>query len=64
MNAKKTKIKPKISVVLKESPLLSMQKSETKEESVKRGSSVDPFSMGEQASEGLDCQGFAPVVAV
>ena len=41
-----------------------MQKSETKEESVKRGSSVNPFSMGEQASEGLDNQGFAPVVAV
>ena len=35
MNAKKTKIKPKISVVLKESPLLRVKKEESKEESKK-----------------------------
>ena len=46
VNAKKTKIKPKISVVLKESPLLSMKKEESKEENTLGDPTVNPFPIG------------------
>lgn len=51
MNAKKTKIKPKISVVLKESPLLRVKKEESKEENVQRSFSVNPFPIEQLENE-------------
>ena len=50
MNAKKTKIKPRISVVLKESPLLSVKKEESKDGGLQGKLSVSPFSVGEPGS--------------
>ena len=51
MNAKKTKIKPKISVVLKEFPLLRVKKEESKEENVQRSFSVNPFPIEQLENE-------------
>ena len=64
MNAKKTKIKPRISVVLKESPLLSVKKEESKEGGLQGKLSVSPFSVGEPGSGLQDKRKSTPITTI